>query len=87
MERSVVVFSKDGCPFCSLLKNELKKRNVEFKEYDLSDDELRQSFYEVYGVKTVPQLFFFDKLSSSNPLPEDRVGGWSEVSADWSIFD
>ncbi len=87
MERSVLVFSKDGCPFCSLLKNELRKRNVEFSEYDLTDNDLRKLFYETYNVSTVPQLFFVDRLTTESPLPENRVGGWDDVKKDWSIFN
>lgn len=75
--KEIRVFSKDGCPFCSLLKMELDKKGLEFELVDLSDDSLRASFYQTSGVTTVPQLY----------LNGERIGGWSEVSKNWQLFD
>lgn len=83
----VVVYTKKFCPYCSLLKNELAKKGISFTAIDLSDDELRNEFYGNVGVTTVPQLFITDQpFTETNPSGR-RIGGWTEVSADWSIFD
>jgi glutaredoxin 3 len=82
----IVVYSKSGCPFCSLLKMELTKRGHVFDAIDLSDDDLRMSFYELAGVRTVPQLYLADEDHSLTHLSGVRVGGWTEVSADWSAL-
>ena len=81
--KRIVVYSKLGCPFCSLLKMELAKRDLTYTEIDLTDDSNRADFYARVGVNTVPQVF----LSDENHTPEnpsgERIGGWSEVSQQW----
>lgn len=83
----IIVYSKDGCPMCSLLKMELKKRHLAFEEVDLSDDSLRASFYERTGIRTVPQLY----LADENHLPEapsgTRIGGWTDVARNWKALE
>lgn len=83
----VVVYSKAGCPFCSLLKMELSKRGITYTEYDLSDDSIRAEFYQNSGTNSVPQLFITDEASGLTAPSGERIGGWSEVSADWKVFD
>lgn len=81
------VFTKGGCPFCSLLKAELTRRGIPFEAVDLSDDAARQNFYALTGTKTVPQLYL---TSTENPLSDPeavRLGGWSEVSKSWELLD
>ena len=82
----IVVYSKGGCPFCSLLKMELTKRDKEFEEVDLSDDAARALFYERIGANTVPQLFLADDSHTVENPTGLRVGGWSEVSQNWSVL-
>ena len=83
----IVVYSKEGCPFCSLLKLELRKRDLPFEEVDVSDDALRQQFYERTGTRTVPQLYLADAGHSITDPSGERVGGWSEVSKNWDVFE
>jgi glutaredoxin len=83
----VVVYSKLGCPFCSLLKMELTKRGIAYHEIDLTDDSLRQEFYEKTGTKTVPQVFLLEDSASLTDLSGRRIGGYSDVKQDWSVFD
>lgn len=84
---NVVVYSKVGCPFCSLLKMELNKRGIAFDETDLSDDATRQDFYDRVGVNTVPQLFLGDESHTLTNPTGQRIGGWSEVSQQWELFE
>lgn len=83
---TVVVYSKAGCPFCSLLKMEMGKRNIDYIEVDLSSDELRQAFYQQTGTATVPQVYLTDGQEGLIGLPVRHLGGWSEVSKDWDVF-
>ena len=83
---AVVVYSKTGCPFCSLLKMELGKRNIAFTEFDLTDDSLRKEFYDKVGVSTVPQVFLTDGPVSLTEPSGRRIGGYSEVSQDWNVL-
>jgi glutaredoxin len=81
--------SKDGCPFCSLLKMELRKRGVTFTEIDLSNDEQRKVFYAAAGVSTVPQLYKVSEADASFDYVTangQRLGGWSEISGDWNLL-
>lgn len=83
----IVVYSKAGCPFCSLLKMELAKRGFAYVEYDLTDDSLRQQFYDATGTTTVPQLFLtYDTPSLTSPSGL-RIGGWSDVSQNWHLLE
>jgi glutaredoxin len=82
----IVVYSKLGCPFCSLLKMELMKRSLTYTEVDLTDDALRQEFYGKTETNTVPQVFLMeDDASLTDPVGR-RLGGYSDVSKDWSVL-
>lgn len=86
---SVLVYSKEGCPFCSLLKAALRQRRIEFTEFDLSDDSTRAEFYANTGTSTVPQVFV-DTANAQGSLTVPvgvRIGGWKEVSSNWQVFE
>ena len=87
----VLVYPKDGCPFCSLLKSALRTRRIEYTEFNLSDDSIRAEFYANTGTSTVPQLFLVegdDNVEPTLTVPTGRrIGGWKEVSSDWQVFE
>lgn len=86
MNDKVIIYTKGGCPFCSLLKAELTRRGIPFESIDLSNDAARQEFYDATGTKTVPQLYL---TSTGNPLMDPgavRLGGWSDVSKSWETL-
>ena len=83
----IVVYSKAGCPFCSLLKMELDKRDIPYDEIDLSDDSLRADFYARIGASTVPQVFIADENHTISEPSGERLGGWSEVSRMWERLE
>lgn len=83
----IVVYTKEGCPFCSLLKMEMKKRGYEFEQVDLSNDANRQRFYDRVGVNTVPQLFLADDDHTDENPSGTRIGGWTEVSRNWEMLE
>jgi glutaredoxin len=66
---------------------EMRKRGISFNEIDLSDDSNRQRFYERVGVNTVPQVFLSDENHTVTNPSGHRLGGWSEVSTNWEVFD
>lgn len=76
----LVVYSKNGCPFCSLLKAELATRRIAYHEYDLSDDSVRASFYENSGKTTMPQVYLTEKETTESEPSGESLGGWTEVS-------
>ena len=68
----VIVYSKDGCPYCVKVKEVLSNLNIDYTEIDLSDNDKRQKFYDSFeheNITTVPQVFLRDK----------RIGGYTEM--------
>jgi len=82
----VIVYTKGGCPFCSLLKLELKKRNITFESVDLSDDTVRAKFYETSGKRTVPQLYITSDVTSQSSPTGISLGGYSDISKNWNVL-
>jgi GrxC family glutaredoxin len=70
----IEVYSTPNCPFCISAKTLLKRKNLSFKEIDVSDDvESLQKMVKLSGLRTVPQIFInnqsigdFDELSQMN---------------------
>jgi glutaredoxin 3 len=52
-----IVYSKNGCPFCSKIEQVLKLSNLEHKVYKLGEDFTREEFYAEFGNgSTFPQV-------------------------------
>ena len=64
---SVVFFSKDECPHCVSLENDLSSMSIPYKKVMLESD-LREKLVEYTNHKTVPQLFIGGSF----------IGGYSE---------
>ena len=57
------VYSKDGCPYCSKIKQVLELANLENKIYTLNEDFTRDQFYSEFGHgSTFPQVVMDDKI-------------------------
>ncbi len=82
----VVVYSKQGCPFCSLLKLELGKRRITYDEFDLSDDNVRKAFYAASGANTVPQVYVTDVECGVDSPSGTSLGGYESVSTSWNTL-
>ena len=67
--QDVIIYSKDNCNWCLLLKALLKRKLIEFKEIKLETQEEIDEFKEKYSVETVPQLLDNNKL----------IGGFNKV--------
>lgn len=76
----LILYSKNGCPFCALLKHELLLRRITYTEFDLSDDDLRQQFYAESQTKSVPQVYLTDDEATQTRPSGDPLGGWDMVS-------
>lgn len=67
---STIVYSKKGCPFCEMAKEELRMRGVPFETIDI--EELGKTAAQVTGrsdVKTVPQIY----------ISGEYVGGYEQL--------
>lgn len=76
----LVVYSKKGCPFCSLLKAEFATRGLSYDSFDLSDDSVRDTFYTNSGKKSVPQVYLTDSEATITSPSGESLGGWTEVA-------
>ncbi|OIO70128.1 MAG: glutaredoxin 3 [Zetaproteobacteria bacterium CG_4_9_14_3_um_filter_49_83] len=69
----IEVYSGDYCPYCVRAKTLLKKKNLEFIEYNVQlEPERRQEMAaRAPGVRTIPQIFINDR----------HVGGCDDLYA------
>ena len=68
----VTIYTTPFCPYCDAAKALFKKKGVEFREVDVSDDPVKRKWLvETTGQRTVPQIF----------IDARSYGGFSDVSA------
>ena len=70
---NIEVYSGDFCPYCTRAKALLKKKGLEFSEYNVRKDMKRQAemSQRAPGARTIPQIFINDR----------HVGGCDELYA------
>ncbi|MDQ6970419.1 MAG: glutaredoxin 3 [Mariprofundus sp.] len=70
---NIEVYSGDFCPYCVKAKSLLKKKGLEFLEYNVKRDMKRQAEMaeRAPGARTIPQIFINDR----------HVGGCDELFA------
>ena len=69
---SIVVYTKDSCPYCSMAKQLLHSKGVEWTEINIETEPgRREEMIERSGQMTVPQIF----------IGENHVGGFDDLSA------
>ncbi len=52
-----IVYSKEGCPYCSSIVQILIGKDLSFTEYKLDDNFTREEFYNEFGEgSTFPQI-------------------------------
>lgn len=72
MSKSVVVYSKNHCPYCDRAKQLLASYNVAFEERKLDGDmDAIKALMEKTAMRTFPQIFIGDEL----------VGGFDQLNA------
>ena len=63
------VYSKDGCPYCEMIKQVLHGKDLLFTEYKLDSDFTKQEFYSEFAENTTfPQVLMND----------EKLGGCTE---------
>jgi mycoredoxin len=74
MQRSVVVYSRPGCPYCFLLRQALRRRRLAFTEVNIWEDPSAAAAVRAVaeGNETVPTVHVGDQWLV-NPRPT-RVG-------------
>ena len=51
------IYSKDGCPYCSKIKQVLSAKGLRYVDYKLGVDFEREAFYDQFGNgSTFPQV-------------------------------
>ena len=84
--KKIEIYTVDYCPYCHKAKELLDKKNIPYKEIDITENEdvYRKElgdFYEIKGTVTVPQIIIngkriggFDVLESLDKTGElDRI--------------
>ena len=68
MDKIVVVFTMDGCPFCDIMKNQLNENNITYVNRDINihSDEYNL-FVESTGSEFVPAFMIIE-----NPFGEPK---------------
>ena len=62
-KKKIKVYSTPFCPYCSMVKDFLKKKGVEFEDIDVSiDQETARKMIEKSGSMGVPQIEINDKI-------------------------
>jgi glutaredoxin 3 len=61
--KRIEIYTKGYCPYCQRAKELLQSKNVDFVEYDVSDDPAKeQEMRRRSGRQTVPEIFIDDTL-------------------------
>ena len=69
--QDVMVFSREGCPFCVRAKGMLRDAGIQFEELVLNRDYTEATIRAVSGRTTVPQIF----------INGEHIGGSEELEA------
>lgn len=60
--RTLVVYTKDNCPNCDVLKARLKREEEAYVEVNIGKDITREDFLALYpNVRAVPHMVFEDR--------------------------
>ena len=72
MPKPVTIYTTSYCPYCMRAKQLLKKKNIPFREIDLTNDSReREKAQKRTGWMTVPMIF----------IGEEFIGGADELDA------
>lgn len=63
MNKNIVIYTFETCPYCIRAKRLLTKNNINFKEIDITNqDDKLDELKEKTGIGTVPQIFVDGKF-------------------------
>lgn len=58
----LTIYSKNNCPYCEQAKKFLEMKNINFREINIEEDEEARRFIMAHGHRTVPQIYFMNKI-------------------------
>ena len=66
--KKVVIYTGDLCVHCNWAIDLLKRKNIQFTEYNIAKDEVKREemFKKSNGAKTVPQIFIDEHYVGGN---------------------
>lgn len=69
MDKIVILFTMDGCPFCGVMKEKLKESNINFYERDIDEhkDEY-DMFVEITENEMVPAFMIIEGGEDKEPI-------------------
>ena len=57
MDKVLILYTMEGCPYCDMIKNQLRENNIEFYERDIDEYEKEFNlFTEIVGNEYVPSF-------------------------------
>ncbi|HEC32957.1 MAG TPA: glutaredoxin family protein [Candidatus Kaiserbacteria bacterium] len=63
MDKQIVIYSSPTCHFCQMTKEFFKENNIEYTDYNVSEDtEKRQEMIDKSGQMGVPVIFIGDEM-------------------------
>jgi glutaredoxin 3 len=71
MLEDAVIYTKNLCPYCNMAKDLLKKKDIKFKEINLTSSPhmVKEMLKKSNGKKTMPQIFLGSK----------HIGGYDDL--------
>lgn len=70
--KEVVIYSTQWCPYCTMAKQLLKSKGIEYTEIDVNQDlSKRQEMQQLSQRRTVPQIF----------ADGQHIGGYTDLAA------
>lgn len=74
-KRSFIIYSKDGCPFCIKAKDLLTSKGFDYEEINLTDDTLRNKFYDDnnFEERSVPKIYEVKEEGN------EYIGGYTQL--------
>tara|TARA_B100000003_G_C10866882_1_gene345373 strand:- start:748 stop:999 length:252 start_codon:yes stop_codon:yes gene_type:complete len=67
---NTAIYTRDGCPFCTKIKEVYKSQGWDYAEYTLNRNFTREQFYEEFGAgSTFPQVI----------IAGHKIGGCTET--------
>lgn len=69
MAYTVNIFTLNGCSHCVVLKEELTKNNIQFKEFEVNEHkELYDEVIKITKVDALPTVFLQNPETQSGPI-------------------
>ena len=70
----ITLYSKPNCPYCDQAKHYLTTNSIPYEVINIAEDAVAKEFVLEQGHKTVPQIYYKDKL-----LVEGGFSGLSKL--------